>query len=505
MNRSMIRRIALAAALLAGVPAALADDAATDQAIDAALGDHAPYRTLFDSLKTAVAAGDAAAVAKLVDYPITVTIGGRKTKIADPRAFVANYAAIVTPAIAAAVNAQSYGDLFVNSQGIMIGDGEVWINGICRDKSCAAFDARVITIQAGPDDKPAPQQAAALAAAASSAPAVAGALKGYKDWVIGCDNGRACVAIGMTSDEDSLSGYVRIARDGAADAVPQVAFVAFLPDGADKPKTPMAKLSLDAHKAGGLPAEALPLEEDGDVYRLALAADAVPDFLLALRSATKITLDVYDGDRKLGGQVISLAGSSAVLLQMDDQQKRIGTVTALVKQGAAAAGTIPPVPALPVVRSLPVADMADPLPKAPRTAAKPSTDCSEGVDPYVAYALPGGASLWGACASTGAYNFAYDFRLFVGGKAGKPWSFAVPGLNGGGDGDDASWLWNTYVDEDGKTLNSYFKGRGLGDCGDATTWAFDGEGFAALEYRTMDPCRGVLQDDWPVLYRAQKG
>lgn len=336
--------------------------------------------------------------------------------------------------------------------------------------------------------------------------AKAGALKDYKDWVIGCDNARSCVAIGMTPEDSSLSGYLRIAREGAADAAAAVSFVVYPPDDATaKPKAPTVRLSLDAHKEGGLPTGALPLEDNGDLYRLTLADSAVPDLLAALRSAKKITIDLYDGNKKLSSQVISLAGSAAALLQMDDTQKRIGTVTALVKKGSAGAETIPPVPALPVVTSLPVAEMTTPLPKAPKTAAKPSSDCMDGTDPYVAFSLPNGASLWGACVSTGAYNFAYDYRLFIDGKPGKPWDAIVPGMKRGGEGDDPSWLWNAYVDDTNKTLNSAFKGRGLGDCGDFTEWAFDGKAFVALTYQAMDNCRGVMLDDWPVLYRAQKG
>ena len=353
--------------------------------------------------------------------------------------------------------------------------------------------------------------AAAPAALLTTAPALAdtaakaGELKDYKDWEIGCDNTRSCVAIGMTSEDSSLSGYLRIARSGEPNAVPDVTFTVYPPDDTtNKLKKPMVRLSLDAHKAGGLPSGALPLTEAGDLFELKLAPEALPDLLAALRSATKITMDLYDGTKKVGSQVVSLAGSSAALLQMDDQQKRIGTVTALVKKGDAGADTIPPVPALPKVKSLPVSEMADPLPKPPRTAAKPTPDgCGEGPAPYVAFKLPGGASLWGTCASAGAYNFAYDYRLFVDGKPGRPWDAIVPGTKRGGEGDDITWLWNAYVDDQTQRLNSYMKGRGLGDCGDATEWAFDGQNFAALTYIAMGQCRGVMQDDWPVLYRAE--
>jgi hypothetical protein len=495
MPRTFGRFLAAVAAVgfLAVAPAA-ADDRSTDQAIRAALGDPAVYKAAIQALQAAVKAHDAAGVARLVSYPIKVTINGKKATIADARQFVAKYDAIVTPAIAAAVTSAAYGDLFVNWQGIMLGQGEVWINGICHDKACKGFDARVLTIQSTTSDAASPAPATAPAVAAQ-----AGALLGYKDWTVGCDNARSCVALGMTSEESALSAYLRIARDGAADAVPAVSFVVYPPDDATAPlKQPSVRLALDAHKEGGLPEGALPVGADGDLYRLELAAEAVPGLLAALRSAGRITVDLQEDGKTVASQVISLAGSTAALLKMDDLQKRVGTLTALVKKGDAAAEIVPPVPALPVVRSLPVTDFGDKLPTPPHGLAKPSSDCSEGMDAHVAYDLSGGAQLWGSCASTGAYNFAYDYRIVRDGKA-RAWTATVPGVKG----DDPSWLWNTYLDE--QTLNSAFKGRGLADCGDATEWAYDGANFAALSYRAMDSCRGVLQEDWPVLYRARKG
>ena len=333
--------------------------------------------------------------------------------------------------------------------------------------------------------------------------ATAGALKDYKDWVLGCDNGRACVAIGMTAQEGMLSAYLRIARAGEADAAPTAALVLYPPDDAAAVLArPMVRLAFDGHGAEGRLAGALPLEKTGDLYRLDLPGDAVPDLLAGLSRAQTLTLDLYDGAARRASKMVSLAGSSAALLAMDDQQKRVGTVSALARPGAATIDTIPPVPALPVIASLPVGVMADPLPRPPRTAATPSPDgCFAGTPPYIAFSLPGGASLWGACASAGAYNLAYDFRIFIDGKPGRPWDARVPGLTGFDE--TPSWLWNAYVDEDTRRLRSFMKGRGLGDCGDATDWAFDGTGFAALSYSAMDACRGVMQEDWPVLYRVR--
>ncbi len=495
MSKNFIKIVAVVLAMLAGplTGMARADDQQTDDTIDAVLGDHAAYHAAFDALQAAVEAKDVSAVAALVRYPISVSIGGKSKVIANAKDFAANYDAIFTPSITAAVTNQTYADLFVNSQGIMFGRGEVWINGICKDDGCKEFDAKVVTIQPGPEG--------GTVAAAPAAPQKAGVLKTFKDWKVGCDNARNCVALGLSADADALSGYLKLSRAGDAEAVPEVAFTTWPEDENVKVSEPSVKLSLEGNVAGGVPADALPAELDGDVVSLKLSPAAVAELLLALRSATAITMELLDSGKSVSSQTISLAGSSAALLYMDDEQKRIGTVTALAKPGSAGADTIPPVPALPVVTSLPVTDMADPLPKAPRTAAKPSSDCGDGPSPYVAFQLPGGASLWGACASAGAYNYAYEFRLFVGGKPGRPWSYTVPGVKP----DDPAWLWNAYVDNSSKTLNSFMKGRGLGDCGDATEWAFDGKDFAALTYQSMDDCRGVMQEDWPVLYRAEKG
>ncbi len=130
------------------VPAAApADDASVDQAIDRALGDHNQYRAVFSAFKQAVADHDAAKVALLVDYPLRVTIGGKKSRVGSAKEFVARYAQIMTPAIQAVITEQRYADLFVNSAGVMFGNGEVWLRGICKDPQCQHVDVKVGTIQ----------------------------------------------------------------------------------------------------------------------------------------------------------------------------------------------------------------------------------------------------------------------------------------------------------------------------------------------------------------------
>lgn len=124
-------------------------DKATDDAIDNALGDHVRYRDVIDRFQKAVADKDAKAVAALVHYPFGATIDGKSVVIKDPAGFVAHYDKIVTSPIADAIVKQKYADLFVNYKGVMFGSGQAWLNGICKDNACKAFDVKVVTIQSG--------------------------------------------------------------------------------------------------------------------------------------------------------------------------------------------------------------------------------------------------------------------------------------------------------------------------------------------------------------------
>jgi len=137
---------ALPALLLLAQPA-LADDASVNKAIDAHLGSHAIYEPAIKAFQQAVTDGNKADVAAFIRYPIPVEIGGRKREIRSPEAFERAYDAIMTPDVVDAVKAQKYGELFVNYQGIMFGNGQVWLDGVCLDRKCRHFVVQVITIQ----------------------------------------------------------------------------------------------------------------------------------------------------------------------------------------------------------------------------------------------------------------------------------------------------------------------------------------------------------------------
>jgi hypothetical protein len=63
---------------------------------------------------------------------------------------------------------------------------------------------------------------------------------------------------------------------------------------------------------------------------------------------------------------------------------------------------------------------------------------------------------------------------------------------------------NAGFDPSTMTLSSFSKGRGLGDCGTAEDWGWDGQAFRLTLLRFMAHCFGVPSEDWPILYRAER-
>ena len=125
-----------------------------DKSLDLTVGDHVKVHQLLNTLQQAVAKHDAATVASLIHYPIKVNPGKHPFTVKDPKAFIKDYDKIITPDISDAILKQKYETLFSNTQGAMIGDGQVWITGNCLDKSCTRTDIKVGTIQDTANLKP---------------------------------------------------------------------------------------------------------------------------------------------------------------------------------------------------------------------------------------------------------------------------------------------------------------------------------------------------------------
>ena len=126
------------------------------------LGKPAEFRRFLTNLKKEVAAGNRTALAKMMDYPLSVS--GGAIKVFSEKDFLTHYDSIFTPSVVAAVKKQTYETLFVRDMGAMVGHGQVWFTGVCTNSSCKKRVPKVITVNA-PDD----EMAAAAAAANKSA------------------------------------------------------------------------------------------------------------------------------------------------------------------------------------------------------------------------------------------------------------------------------------------------------------------------------------------------
>jgi hypothetical protein len=154
--RTQLRSLVLLAGALLPptLQAAQTAPTALDKSIDLSVGDHVKVQQLLTQLQQAVAKHNAAAVAALVHYPIKVNPGKKPFTIKNEKAFIKDYDGIITHDIQDAILKQKYENLFVNSQGAMIGGGEVWITAFCRDKSCKQSDIKIGTIQDTKNLKP---------------------------------------------------------------------------------------------------------------------------------------------------------------------------------------------------------------------------------------------------------------------------------------------------------------------------------------------------------------
>ncbi len=147
IRKALIVLISIVSIGLGGVGVVRAQSASeVNSNLDTLFGDHVPYEKFFGDLKKAVGAGDKETVASMVDYPFQARIKGKAVKIRDQKHFVADYDQIITSKVKDALAKQTYPTLFANWQGVMIGDGEVWFNGVCGDDSCKQQTVRIIAV-----------------------------------------------------------------------------------------------------------------------------------------------------------------------------------------------------------------------------------------------------------------------------------------------------------------------------------------------------------------------
>ncbi|HEX8061974.1 MAG TPA: DUF1176 domain-containing protein, partial [Allosphingosinicella sp.] len=236
---------------------------------------------------------------------------------------------------------------------------------------------------------------------------------------------------------------------------------------------------------------------DGET-RVAPADSAA--LVAALRSAARLQLHGADG-KPLG--TVSLKGATAALLYMDEQQRRIGTATALVRPGNKAA-SVPPPPPLPVVTARGVPSRAPPaISAATLTALRRKHGCTldevGGPDEHETAAIgPSETLLLLACGS-GAYNVSHVPFVIRAGQSGA--RLAAFDISPQWWDDGKPVLINAGWDKERGLLTAFSKARGLADCGTSTEFAWDGTRFRLVEQAELDECRGSR--DYITTWRAR--
>ena len=324
---------------------------------------------------------------------------------------------------------------------------------------------------------------ALLAAATLPQPAE---LKTFHDWTVGCDNGRACHAVALIPEswpEDALTMSVR--RGPAAADQPVLAIEL----GADSNP---ASLSAD-----GRP---LPVRLVGAEGLTGIAAADSAAMIGVLRSAGSLEIRSADG-KPLG--TVSLKGASAALLYMDEQQRRTGTATALVRPGTRSPGNVSP-PPLPVVTAPPVSRARPPaLGAAALQALRRKHGCTidevGGPDEAESAALTANETLLLLACGSGAYNVSHV--PFIVRRGGRVEIAPFDHRPGWWSEEGKPMLVNAAWDKDRGLLTDFAKGRGLGDCGTISEYAWDGRAFRLVEQSEMGECRGST--DYITTWRAR--
>ncbi|RZJ01648.1 MAG: DUF1176 domain-containing protein [Brevundimonas sp.] len=364
---------------------------------------------------------------------------------------------------------------------------------------------------ARPAAKASPVSSAAATPAASpqTGPAVATETKEFRDWTAVCNNGNDCYAFGFAPDYGA--GWVRIFMPAGPNAEPQVAFGLWSEDfykGASTGKgPPPLSLVIDGRVFPGVIAGAS--DEDAPVGEIRTGVRGLISALAAGRA-----LEIRAGET----QAISISGSSAALLWIDERQGRLGTTTALLRRGDRPASSVPPAATLPLVQAAPVADQTgfgekQPLP-APLRAVPSVAACLEETadnewlrDDVMSARLDARTELWAVPCGAGAYNVSHQW--YVTGPGGRdPRPAELLGSGGPRTGDAAEvWPANSTINggyaANARAIVAFSKGRGIGDCGTSQTWVWTGRRFELELEDSMGHCAGVAPDYWPTTWRTR--
>jgi hypothetical protein len=319
-----------------------------------------------------------------------------------------------------------------------------------------------------------------------------GRVQTFGDWALGCDNLLSCTLVSLLPENASepYAVLLTIQLESAAGASPVLRLLAF----------DQMRGKLD-------------LQVDGTVIASVTASRDVAEIsgAPALRVIRALTAGYSLEFRQKQAVVsrMSLAGLRDALIALDGQQGRTGTTAALIALGSGNASRVRSVPVRPVVPKVtppPHTGNSPALSATEETEARRLAVCDGRLDaayPVESHDLGGGQVLVLLPCNAAAYNVSV-VPLIARGTAGtRSFSIArfdqVPGETGapGAQVLLVNPRWNPRTGQ----LSSFAKGRGLGDCGTAEDYVWDGSMFRLIEARAMPMCRGAWE--WPRIWSAE--
>ena len=215
------------------------------------------------------------------------------------------------------------------------------------------------------------------------------------------------------------------------------------------------------------------------------------------RSLRFTFLDVSGGSHDID---FSLSGVSAALLWIDERQSRLNS-----PRVAAAPHHLQPAPR--VDKGTAVARIGVPPHLLARHRAM--SDCEDPNSEHMSNLKPvigpvsGTAMLYAIPCSAGAYNVAYRLYIIESGEIGGIENLFFAGYTKEHGWSGTDLLFNVTFDPATKQLSSFYKGRGLGDCGNTGTWVWKRFAFAMTAFKSWSKCNGRRPENWPLVFPAK--
>ncbi|MGE3830311.1 MAG: DUF1176 domain-containing protein [Parvibaculaceae bacterium] len=310
--------------------------------------------------------------------------------------------------------------------------------------------------------------------------------KSVRDWTAECAESLTCFA--ETTGSGGLAmgktGYrLQVGRHNGEDTA---WFIEFIMKNVPQPKEVMT-ISVDGQALPEM-SESFDYLKDADGETFGIASGQILKPLFAqMKKGKTVEISFKSADGGEHKETFSLSGMVAVMLWIDEQQKRVGSSERVDMPTGVNGET--------------EFKASDDL--IAKIKARADIECGplmEGEERQVtSYHLPGAKTLYVSSCFSGAYNFGSLF-LIDGLDGLEPIAFADYSDEYGWTG--TNQLVNADFDPKTGSLTSFAKGRGIGDCGTSGRWVWRQYVFQLREFSSWDDCEnGKEPDEWPVVFK----